>query len=147
MRSDLFELRLLLDEHYPPWLAGELTADGIDTVAVFGAGSGLRGLDDRRFLEAAVAEGRVVVTEDVTTFSAAITDVPDHLGVIYCHHARRTEFGTALFGEVVEVPTEPGAVQPQHAEDHGLLATYSDASSCEREEDRERDLAGGYPAA
>jgi hypothetical protein len=37
---------------------------------------------------AAVAEGRVVVTEDVTTFSAAITDVPDHLGVIYCHHAR-----------------------------------------------------------
>lgn len=88
MRSELFELRLLLDEHYPPWLAGELTADGIDTVAVLGAGTGLRGLDDRRVLEAAVAEGRVVVTEDVTTFSAAIADVPDHLGVIYCHHAR-----------------------------------------------------------
>jgi hypothetical protein len=51
---------LWLDEHYPSWLADELTADGIDTVAVLGAGSGLRGLDDRRVLEAAVAEGRVV---------------------------------------------------------------------------------------
>ena len=93
--SELFELRLLLDERYPPWLADELTADGIDTVAVFGAGSGLRGLDDRRVLEAAVAEGRVVVTEDVTTFRAAIAHVPDHIGVIYCHHARfpRTRSG------------------------------------------------------
>lgn len=99
MPSEPFELRLLLDEHYPPWLADELTTDGIDTVAVLGAGSGLRGVDDRHVLGAAVAAGRVVVTEDVTTFSAAIVHVPDHLGVIYCHHAPfpRTRPGLSWF--------------------------------------------------
>ena len=39
-------------------------------------------------LEAAVAERRVVVTEDVSTFGLAATLVPDHLGIVYCHHAR-----------------------------------------------------------
>lgn len=86
--DDQSELRLLLDEHYPAWLADELTADGIDTVAMAASRPALRGVDDRRVLESAVAEGRIVVTEDVTTFSAAIALVPDHVGVIYCHHAR-----------------------------------------------------------
>jgi len=86
--DDQSELRLLLDEHYPAWLADELTADGIDTVAVTAGRPALRGVDDRRVLESAVAEGRIVVTEDVTTFSAAIALVPDYVGVIYCHHAR-----------------------------------------------------------
>jgi hypothetical protein len=48
----------------------------------------LRDVDDRGVLEAAVADGRVVVTEDVSTFGAAIALVPGHLGVLYCHHAR-----------------------------------------------------------
>ena len=43
--DDQSELRLLLDEHYPGWLADELTAEGIALV-------------------------------------------PDHVGVIYCHHTR-----------------------------------------------------------
>lgn len=46
-----------------------------------------RGVDDRGVLQAAMQEGRVLVTEDVTTFAAAIAVVPDHVGVVYCHHA------------------------------------------------------------
>ncbi|WP_166346239.1 DUF5615 family PIN-like protein [Phytoactinopolyspora limicola] len=81
-------LRFLLDEHYPPWLADDLHADGIDAVALIAHRPQLRGLDDRQVLEAAVAEGRIVVTEDVNTFSAAIAVIPGHVGVVYCHHVR-----------------------------------------------------------
>jgi predicted nuclease of predicted toxin-antitoxin system len=88
-------IRLLLDEHYPGWLAEALAADGIDTVALIAHRPELRGVDDRGVLEAAVQEGRVVVTEDVTIFAAAIALVGDHIGVVYCHHARypRTRAG------------------------------------------------------
>lgn len=88
MPSDRPGVRLLLDEHYPGWPAEKLSADGVDTVALNAHRPELRGLDDRAVLEAAVAEGRAVVTEDVTTFSAAIALVPRHVGVVYCHHAR-----------------------------------------------------------
>jgi Domain of unknown function (DUF5615) len=88
MPSDFSRVRFLLDEHYPGWLAEDLTADGYDAVALTAHRPELRGADDGRVLAAAVAEGRVVVTEDVNTFSAAIALVPDHLGVVYCHHAR-----------------------------------------------------------
>lgn len=88
MPSELPEIRFLLDEHYPAWLADELTADGIDTVALNTHRPELRGVDDGRVLAAAVAESRVVVTEDVNTFSAAIAVVPQHVGVVYCHHGR-----------------------------------------------------------
>lgn len=81
-------MRLLLDEHYPAWLADDPTADGIDAVALNAHRPELRGADDRRVLEAAVAEGRIVVTEDVNTFSAAIALIPQHVGVVYCHYAR-----------------------------------------------------------
>lgn len=88
MPSEQPEIRFLLDEHYPAWLADELSTDGLDAVALNAHRPELRGVDDRRVLEAAVAEGRVVVTEDVTTFSAAIALVPQHVGVVYCHHTR-----------------------------------------------------------
>lgn len=88
MPSDQPEIRLLLDEHYPAWLADGLAADGIDAVALNVHRPKLRGVDDRRVLDAAVAERRVIVTEDVSTFSAAIAAVPHHVGVVYCHHAR-----------------------------------------------------------
>lgn len=88
MPSDRPAIQFLLDEHYPGWLTDDLTADGIDTVALTTHRPELRGADDRRVLEAAVAEHRVVVTEDVTTFSTAIAAVPNHVGVVYCHHAR-----------------------------------------------------------
>lgn len=85
MSSDPAPLRLLLDEHYPGWLAEGLTKEGIDTVALIAHRPELRGADDRSVLEAATAEGRMVVTEDVATFAVAIRAVPEHLGVIYCH--------------------------------------------------------------
>lgn len=95
MLSERVQIRFLLDEHYPGWLADDLTADGFDTVALAAHRPGLRGVDDGRVLEAAVAEGRIVVTEDVSTFAVAITLVPRHVGVVYCHHARfpRTRAG------------------------------------------------------
>lgn len=88
MRSDRADVRFLLDEHYPGWLADKLSADGVDTVALTAHRPDLRGVDDRSVLEAASAEQRVVVTEDVTTFAAAIALVPAQVGVVYCHHAR-----------------------------------------------------------
>ncbi|MGH8934124.1 MAG: DUF5615 family PIN-like protein [Egibacteraceae bacterium] len=95
MPSDRPDIRFLLDEHYPGWLADALTADGIDAVALTAHRPELRGLDDSSVLKAAAKEGRIVVTEDVTTFAAAIALVADHVGVIYCHHARypRTRSG------------------------------------------------------
>ena len=66
MRSEPARICLLLDEHYPGWLAERLTADGIDAIAVTAHRPELRGVDDARVLEAAVAEGRVMVTEDVS---------------------------------------------------------------------------------
>jgi predicted nuclease of predicted toxin-antitoxin system len=88
MPSEAARLRFLLDEHYPGWLADDLSADGVDVVALTAHRPELRGADDGRVLQAAVGEGRVVVTEDVSTFSAAAALVPAHLGIIYCHHAR-----------------------------------------------------------
>jgi len=88
MMPERAQIRVLLDEHYPGWLAEDLAADGIDAVALTAHRPGLRGVDDQRVLEAAVAEHRVVVTEDVSTFGAAATLVPSHPGIVYCHHAR-----------------------------------------------------------
>lgn len=88
MPSERPELRFLLDEHYPRWLADELRAASVDAVAVVGDRPELRGADDRKVLEVAVAEGRIVVTEDVSTLSVAVALVPQHIGVVYCHHAR-----------------------------------------------------------
>jgi predicted nuclease of predicted toxin-antitoxin system len=64
------QLRFLLDEHYPGWLAEDLAADGIEAVALTAHRPALRGVDDQRVLQAAVAEHRIVVTEDVSTFGA-----------------------------------------------------------------------------
>jgi hypothetical protein len=95
MPSEHPEIRFLLDEHYPGWLADELVADGVDTVALNVHRPELRGADDKRVLETVAAEARVVITEDVSTFSVAIALVPRHMGVAYCHHARfpRTKAG------------------------------------------------------
>ena len=71
MASEIARIRFLLDEHYPGWLADDLAADGVDAVALTARRPALRGADDARVLQAAVAEGRVVVTEDVSTFSTA----------------------------------------------------------------------------
>jgi Domain of unknown function (DUF5615) len=88
MSSERASIRFLLDEHYPGWLAEGLAADGVDAVALTAHRPALRGADDGRVLQAAVTEGRVVVTEDVHTFGVAAGLVPDHFGIVYCHDAR-----------------------------------------------------------
>ena len=97
MPSELATIRFLLDEHYQGWLAEELSADGVDAVALIAHRPELRGASDGRVLEAAASERRVVVTEDVSTFTIAIALAPDHVGIVYCHHARfpRTRPGLA----------------------------------------------------
>lgn len=89
---------LLLDEHYPGWLARALVADGLDVVALIADRPELRGADDTAVLRAAAEEARVVVTEDVATFGAAVAQVPGHVGIVYCHHARFPRTGTGLDG-------------------------------------------------
>lgn len=117
MRSDRPEIRFLLDEHYPGWLADKLRADGVDGVALNRDRPELRGVDDGVFLAAAVAERRVVVTEDVSTFRAAIMRVPAHLGVVFCHHARypRTRSGLVrLHGALVTLASDPPGGLGEH---------------------------------
>lgn len=96
-------LAFLLDEHYPGWLADDLTRNGVDAVSLTAHRPELRGVDDTSVLRAAVVEGRIVVTEDVSTFGAAAAQVPDHLGIVYCHHARfpRTRSGLHRLGRAL----------------------------------------------
>jgi predicted nuclease of predicted toxin-antitoxin system len=88
MPSDGARIRYLLDEHYLGRLADGLVAEGIDAIALTAHCPELRGADDQRVLDLAATQKRVVVTEDATTFSAAMSLVPWHVGVIFCHHAR-----------------------------------------------------------
>jgi predicted nuclease of predicted toxin-antitoxin system len=115
--SERAQIRFLLDEHYPGWLAAEITADGVDAAALIAHRPELRGADDRRVLEAAVAEGRIMVTEDVSTFSVAITLVPRHVGVVYCQHRRfpRTREGLIkLRKALVALAADPPAGLAEH---------------------------------
>jgi hypothetical protein len=117
MPAEPDRLRFLLDEHYPGWLADGLAADGVDAVALTAHRPALRGVDDGRVLAAAVAEGRIVVTEDVSTFGAAATIVPHHLGIVYCHHSRfpRTRPGLEkLRKALVELAADPPSGLGEH---------------------------------
>lgn len=95
-------LRLLLDEHYPGWLAERLGETGVDCAAVV-LRDDLRGIDDTSVLRVAAEEKRAVVTEDVTTFSIAMAAVPAHAGVIFCHYRRfpRTRPGLVRLGDAL----------------------------------------------
>jgi PP-loop superfamily ATP-utilizing enzyme len=121
-------IRFLLEEHYPGWLAEDLVADGVEAVALTAHRPGLRGVGDQRVLEAAVAEQRVVVTEDVSTFSTAAALVPDHLGIVYCHHARfpRTRPGLErLRKALVVLAADP----PAGLGEHPVVWWLADASA------------------
>ncbi|MGH3223524.1 MAG: DUF5615 family PIN-like protein [Streptosporangiaceae bacterium] len=128
MPSERAPLRFLLDEHYPGWLAEGLVADGLDAVALTAHRPALRGVDARHVLEAAVTEGRVVVTEDVSTFSVAAGVVPNHLGIVYCHHSRfpRTRPGLEkLRKALVALAADP----PAGLGEHPVVWWLADASS------------------
>jgi len=105
-------IRLLLDEHYPASLARTLSGAGIDTVAVVADRPALIGATDVEVLLTAVMEGRAVVTEDVATFPAAIAQVPDHRGVVYCRSQvfRRTPAGLVVIERALALlATDPPA--------------------------------------
>ncbi len=117
MPAEPARLRFLLDEHYPGWLADDLTADGVDAVALVAHRPALRGVDDGRVLEAAAAEGRIVVTEDVSTFGVAVTLFPRHAGIMYCHHSRfpRTRPGLEkLRKALVALAADPPSGMGEH---------------------------------
>ncbi|MCL2653395.1 MAG: DUF5615 family PIN-like protein [Propionibacteriaceae bacterium] len=96
-------LRFLLDEHYPPALVILLAEHGVDAVGLLGDRPSLPGTPDSTVLRQAATEGRVVVTEDVSTFPAAVRDVPDHVGVVYCRSSvfRRTPAGLASLADAL----------------------------------------------
>ena len=96
-------LRFLLDEHYPPALAARLAAQGVDAVGLLGDRPSLLGAPDSAVLKQAVSEGRVVVTEDVSTFPATIREVPAHVGVVYCRSAvfQRAPAGLSRLAEAL----------------------------------------------
>ena len=79
-------VRLLLDEMYPPRLAELLRQLGHDVVAVVAVPE-LVGADDHTVLDAAAAEGRCVVTENVRDFAVLIGHMA-HAGVLFVHGRR-----------------------------------------------------------
>jgi hypothetical protein len=87
-------VRLLLDEMYPPKLAEQLRQLGHDVLAVV-AVPDLVGVDDYTVLEAATADGRCLVTENVRDF-AVLLGHTDHAGVLFVHGRRwpRSRSGT-----------------------------------------------------
>jgi hypothetical protein len=96
--------RLLLDEMYPPALAVELRAQGVDCVAVLEAGVGLAGAPDDRVLAWAAAAGRAVVTENVSDF-ARLAGASAHTGIVLVASSRypRSRSGLARLREVLAV--------------------------------------------
>ena len=103
---------VLLDEHYPHWAREELSRRDIDAVSLQKDWPWLLGASDADVLRAAVAAGRVVVTEDVSTFPAASAAVPAHLGVIYCRWNAfpRTRSGiTRLVDALADLAASPPA--------------------------------------
>ena len=63
-------MKWLIDEMLPPTIAGELNALGHDALSV--AEAGLAGEPDESVYAAALAQGRVVVTENVSDFVAIV---------------------------------------------------------------------------
>jgi hypothetical protein len=78
--------RLLLDEMYPPALAGALRNRGHDVTAVAGDPE-LTGADDRTILTAATRDARCLVTENVRDF-AVLARHTAHAGLLFVSAAR-----------------------------------------------------------
>lgn len=95
--------RLLLDEIYPPALADALRDKGHDVIAV-AASVELAGSDDVTVLDAALADGRCLVTENVRDF-AVLVRYTRHAGVLLVQSRRwpRTRAGLhALAGALYD---------------------------------------------
>jgi predicted nuclease of predicted toxin-antitoxin system len=89
-------MRLLLDEHLPARLAEQLRQNGIECeIIATWRGGALLGARDAQILEAAAAEGWVLVTYDVHTIPRLLRDRAElglrHAGVIFVSTARRRQ--------------------------------------------------------
>lgn len=83
-------MKLLLDEMYPPGLADALRAAGVNVSTV--AERGLAGRSDSDVIEAAAADGCVVLTENVSDFARIaaerVTAGGHHAGVLIALSSR-----------------------------------------------------------
>jgi hypothetical protein len=104
--------RLLLDEMYPPLLAGMLRDKGHDVLAV-AASTELTGADDATVLDAAAADRRCLVTENVRDF-AMLARYTTHAGLLLANPRRwpRTPEGiprlAAVMHDMVSNDNLPG---------------------------------------
>jgi Domain of unknown function (DUF5615) len=105
-------VRLLLDEMYPPRLAEALRAAGAD--AVTAAELGLAGRSDFDVFAAAVADGHVLLTENVADFARIAADHliagGHHAGVLIAlssRFSRRPAGHGALVAAVLATADEP----------------------------------------
>ena len=98
-------MKLLLDEMWPPAVAEALRQRGHDVVAVV-ARRDLRSATDETVVEAARAEGRAIVTEDVKGFrtlaTAAIHAGRDFPPLILTSNRRWPRANPGVMGRLVE---------------------------------------------
>jgi hypothetical protein len=97
-------LRLLLDEMYPPTIAGQLRLGGHDVEAVADRAE-LRGLTDAEVFAAAAAEARAVVTENIADFvelaSASDRLGDSHHGLVIVDPAKFPRGGRRTIGRMI----------------------------------------------
>ena len=94
--------RLLLDEMYPPLLADMLRDKGHDARAV-AASAELAGADDAIVLDAASADGRCLLSENVRDF-AVLARYTTHAGLLFANSRRwpRARDGIARLAAVLD---------------------------------------------
>ena len=94
--------RLLLDEMYPPLLADMLRDKGHDARAV-AASAELAGADDAIVLDAASADGRCLLSENVRDF-AVLARYTTHAGLLFANPRRwpRARDGIARLAAVLD---------------------------------------------
>ncbi len=78
-------IRFHLDEHVHPGIALGLRSHGIDVTTTVEAG--LRGAGDRRQVEFARSQHRVIVTHDDDFLKMHAQGV-EHAGILYCHQGK-----------------------------------------------------------
>jgi predicted nuclease of predicted toxin-antitoxin system len=87
-------LRFHLDEHVPTAIADGLKRRGIDVTTTLGIG--LVGVTDEEQAAYALAEGRVIFTQDQDFLRLHAAGLP-HAGIAYCHQ-RKQSLGRILAG-------------------------------------------------
>ncbi len=111
-------MKLLLDEMYASFIAGELRARGHDVISVHEAPG--RGTPDEAVFAFARAEGRAIVTENVSDFrplaEAVLAGDGSHAGVVFTTEKRwpRNDPGAliaALEQLLASTPDQPTDVE------------------------------------